>query len=127
MDLIKELSSLDKNKVFIHSGWDHYANGSNLCFSIQFLDDKCLHSDGHRSQTGWYNDNHEFGDAGQTMEAAVKLANWYLEDSERILSIDSSVVEFREIKELKCEFMKSIIVNPIIFENNSDESTKQDK
>ena len=76
---------LEESGVYIHYSPEHYKDGSNVNFSIEFLDRETL----NRVATGWYNDNHEFGDASETMTASVKLALWYLEDPKRISLINS--------------------------------------
>jgi len=76
---------LEESGVYIHYSPEHYKDGSNVNFSIEFLDRETL----NRVATGWYNDNHEFGDASETMSASVKLARWYLEDPKRISLINS--------------------------------------
>src|SRR6056297_2111749 len=74
------LNELQRKNVFIHTQVEHYDDGSNVCFSIEFKD--------YKEQTGWYNDNHEFGDAGDVMKSAIELAEWYLENPERIKKIN---------------------------------------
>jgi len=76
---------LEESGVYIHYSPEHYKDGSNVNFSIEFLDRETL----NRVATGWYNDNHEFGDASETMSASVKLARWYLDDPKRISLINS--------------------------------------
>jgi hypothetical protein len=76
---------LEESGVYIHYSPEHYKDGSNVNFSIEFLDRETL----NRVATGWYNDNHEFGDTSETMTASVKLALWYLEDPKRISLINS--------------------------------------
>jgi hypothetical protein len=80
---LDSFDSLEKRGAFIHYSAEHYKDGSNLCFSIEFL------RNGGRVGTGWYNDNHEFGNVKETMEASAKLALWYLEKPERIDLINS--------------------------------------
>ena len=82
MNIRKELNRLEKKGVFIHTRYEHYGDGSNLCFSIEFKN--------YKEQTGWYNDNHEFGDGGDTFKSAIKLAKWFLKDKIRILYVNSS-------------------------------------
>lgn len=72
---------LEENGVYIHYSPEHYNDGSNLNFSIEFKNQK--------TQTGWYNDNHEFGDVYETILASMKIAMWYLEDSTRVSLINS--------------------------------------
>jgi hypothetical protein len=80
MDL-EVYKALDERGVYINYAAEHYGDGTNLNFSIEFRD--------YDIQTGWYNDNHEFGGSYETMVASVKLANWYLENSKRIELINS--------------------------------------
>lgn len=90
----ERLNNLQKQNVYINTGWEHYDNGSNLCFSVEFRDTN--------DQTGWYNDNHEFGDIGTALECAIELAEWFLEDKARIEDIDgifnSPLAELRSKK-----------------------------
>lgn len=79
--ILESYSILEKHGVFIHYSPDHYEDGSNMLFSIDFTHQK--------TQTGWYNDNHEFGDVPRTLLCSLKLALWYLEDFTRIEMINS--------------------------------------
>jgi len=72
---------LEESGIFIHYTHEHYNDGINLCFSIEFKN--------QNTQTGWYNDNHEFGGIGETMYKSIQLALWYLEDPKRIELINS--------------------------------------
>ena len=76
---LSEYAELEKQNVYIHYSLD----GCNLNFSIEFRDYE-------RAQTGWYNDNHDFGDVADTMEASIHMAKWYLAKPERITLINSS-------------------------------------
>lgn len=98
------LNKLQKNNVFIYTEPEHYDNGSNMLFSIKFLDYP-------HAQTVWYNDNHEFGDAGTAMEAAIELAEWYLEDAERIKNINGMFNHYTHIERNK---KVSDIINNIV-------------
>jgi hypothetical protein len=80
---LSEYAELEKQNVFINYSVEHYGDGCNLNFSIEFRDYE-------RAQTGWYNDNHEFGDVADTMEASVRMAKWYLGKPERIKMINSA-------------------------------------
>lgn len=73
--------TLEENGVYIHYGPEHYDDGSNLSFSIEFKN--------HKTQTGWYNDNHEFGDVYSTMTKSIQLALWYLDNPKYIDNINS--------------------------------------
>ena len=73
--------TLEENGVYIHYVPEHYADGTNLNFSIEFKNQK--------TQTGWYNDNHEFGDVYETMYKSIHIAQWYLKDPKRIELINS--------------------------------------
>lgn len=72
---------LEENGVFIHYIPEHYSDGTNLCFSIEFRN--------HNTQTGWHNDNHEFGDVTETIKKSLMLAEWYLQCEKRINLINS--------------------------------------
>jgi hypothetical protein len=72
---------LEEYGVYIHYELDHYNDGTNLNFSIEFRNDK--------TQTGWYNDNHEFGDVYEVMYKSLHMAQWYLKDPKRIELINT--------------------------------------
>ncbi len=74
MDLIKEIRNLEANGVFIHINHEHYENGSNCNWSVEFTK---YHN--KNNQTGWFGDNHEFGDTIDCYVVAIKLANFLLE------------------------------------------------
>jgi hypothetical protein len=76
-----QIQELEKKDVFIHYESEKYNSGTNLCFSIEFKN--------YNAQTGWYNDNHEFGDVLETVDKSIKLAKWYLDNPKRIELIDS--------------------------------------
>ena len=88
---------LEENGVFIHYTPEHYGDGSNLNFSIQFTKQK--------TQTGWYNDNHEFGGVPETIEKSLQLAKWYLDNPNYIDLINSGYHNPEYIK-YKDELMK---------------------
>lgn len=94
---------LEDNGVFIHYIPEHYDDGSNLCFSIEFRK--------HKTQTGSYNDNHEFGDVYNTKKASLQLALWYLENPKRIELINSGYnnPEYVLYANEKKEFFKKIL------------------
>ena len=76
-----EYEILEENGVFIYYSYDHYQDGTNCNFSIEFRD--------YKQQTGWYGDNHEFGNVKEIMIFSRKLALWYLENPTRINLINS--------------------------------------
>lgn len=78
---LETYKTLEENGVYIHYIPEHYGDGTNLNFSIEFRK--------HKTQTGWYNDNHEFGDVYETMTKSLKLALWYLQCEKRISLINS--------------------------------------
>jgi hypothetical protein len=80
---LSEYAELEKRNVYIHYSVEHYGDGCNLNFSIEFKGYK-------HAQTAWYNDNHEFGDVADAMEASIRMAKWYLEKPERIMMINSA-------------------------------------
>jgi len=78
---LETFKKLEENGVFIHYIPEHYSNGTNLCFSIEFRN--------YNTQTGWHNDNHEFGDVTETIKKSLMLAEWYLQCEKRIKLINS--------------------------------------
>ena len=104
--VLSSLKTLEDNGVYIHYVPEHYNNGSNLNFSIEFTK--------YKTQTGWYNDDHEFGDVYDTTVKSLKLAQWYLEDPKRIELIDGSIGDREYINYLTelCDFLE-LIVTPI--------------
>lgn len=96
-NILETYKFLEENGVFIHYTPEHYGNGSNLNFSIQFTKQK--------TQTGWYNDNHEFGGVPETIEKSLQLAKWYLENPNYIDLINSGYHNPEYIK-YKDELMK---------------------
>lgn len=74
INIEKELRALEAKGVFINLDYDHYKDGTNCNWSIEFRDLKQTNS-----QTGWYGDNNEFGDTVDCIKAAIKFANWLLE------------------------------------------------
>ena len=108
MELIGDVTlntykTLEDNGVYIHYVPEHYSDGSNLNFSIEFTKQK--------TQTGWYNDDHEFGDVYDTKVKSIKLALWYLEDPKRIELIDCSMRDPECIKYLNdlCNFLEPMV------------------
>ena len=96
--------TLEDNGVYIHYVPEHYSDGSNLNFSIEFTKQK--------TQTGWYNDDHEFGDVYDTKVRSIKLAQWYLEDPKRIELIDGSMKDPEYTKYVNdlCDFLETIVL-----------------
>ena len=101
--VLKSLKTLEDNGVYIHYVPEHYNNGSNLNFSIEFTK--------YKTQTGWYNDDHEFGDVYDTTVKSLKLAQWYLEDPKRIELIDGRVTDPEYTKYVNdlCDFLEPIV------------------
>ena len=95
--------TLEDNGVYIHYVPEHYNDGSNLNFSIEFTK--------QNTQTGWYNDDHEFGDVYDTTVKSLKLAQWYLEDPKRIELIDGSMKDPEYVKYVNdlCDFLETIV------------------
>ncbi len=75
MDLIKQIRDFEAKGVFIHLNHEHYSNGSNCNWAIELLDENRQ----RKYHSGWYGDNHEFGDTIGCYEAAFRLANFLLE------------------------------------------------
>jgi hypothetical protein len=82
---LETYKELEENGVYIHYIPEHYNDGTNLNFSIEFRK--------YKTQTGWYNDNHEFGDVLDTMTSSILLAKWYLENPRRIELINGSITD----------------------------------
>jgi hypothetical protein len=99
LDTYKEL---EENGVYIHYIPEHYNDGTNLNFSIWFRN--------YKVGTGWYNDNHEFGDVLDTMTSSILLAKWYLENPKRIELINGSITdpEYYQYTEDLMEFLNPI-------------------
>jgi len=102
--VLSSLKTLEDNGVYIHYVPEHYKDGSNLNFSIEFTK--------HNTQTGWYNDDHEFGDVYDTTVKSIKLALWYLEDPKRIELIDGSLKDPEYVKYVNdlCDFLEPIVI-----------------
>ena len=100
--ILETYNLLEKYGVFIHYSPDHYEDGSNMLFSIEFTNQKI--------QTGWYNDNHEFGDVPRTLLCSLKLALWYLEDFTRIEMINSGYYneQYSRYVEDKNKFLQTL-------------------
>lgn len=100
--VLETYNLLEKHGVFIHYSPDHYEDGSNMLFSIDFTNQKI--------QTGWYNDNHEFGDVPRTLLCSLKLALWYLEDFTRIEMINTKHRDpkYFQYVEDKLSFIKTL-------------------
>jgi len=90
---LRTYEELEKEGVYIHYTPDHYDDRSNLIFSIEFKH--------QNKQTGWYNDNHEFGDVYNTKINSIKLAKWYLEDKKRIDMIDGGYHQLEYVDYVK--------------------------
>jgi hypothetical protein len=99
---LETYKELEENGIHIHYSLEEYKDGTNLMFSIEFKKQK--------TQTSWYNDNHEFGDTYNTMYKSIQLAKWYLEDENRIKLINSGYHDPEYIKYKKeiMEFIKTI-------------------
>jgi len=102
--VLSSLKTLEDNGVYIHYVPEHYKDGSNLNFSIEFTK--------YNTQTGWYNDDHEFGDVYDTTVKSLKLAQWYLEDPKRIELIDGSLKDPEYVKYVNdlCDFLEPIVI-----------------
>lgn len=74
MDLSSKIRELEAKGVFIHIQHEHYTDGSNCNWSIEFTK-----LDYRNNQTSWFGDNHEFGDTVDCYLAAFKLADYLLE------------------------------------------------
>lgn len=109
MNISEKLKKLEEKGVFIKLDYEHYKDGTNTLFSLEFRD--------HGHQTCWYGDNHEFGDCLRCIESAIKIAEFYLEDENRIKWIMSSSskrfgnVEYIEFSEKERELLSSLMIH----------------
>lgn len=103
--MIDKYEYLEKNGVFIHYLYDHYKDGTNCNFSIEFRDKK--------TQTGWYGDNNEFGGVKNVMITSINFALWYLENPKYIDLINSGYhnPDYIKYQETKREFIKKYMIN----------------
>lgn len=99
---LESFALLEEKNIFIHYDIEHYDDGCNLNFSIEFRDYP-------RAQTYWYNDNHEFGDIVDAMKASLAMAFWYAEDPERIKSLNGTYTEGRDMDIQLNTFMQPFI------------------
>lgn len=101
--ILDHFDTLEQNGVFIHYSYDHYKDGTNCNFSIEFTN--------QNTQTGWYGDNHEFGEVKDVMLFSIKLAFWYLDNPKYIDLIDSGYHEsdYMDYVEKRREFIKEFL------------------
>jgi hypothetical protein len=101
--ILEHFDTLEQNGVFIHYNYDHYTDGTNCNFSIEFTNQK--------TQTGWYGDNHEFGEVKDVMLFSIKLALWYLDNPKYIDLINSGYHEsdYMDYVEKRREFIKEFL------------------
>lgn len=112
--VLSSIKTLEDNGVYIHYVPEHYNDGSNLNFSIEFTK--------YKTQTGWYNDDHEFGDVYDTTVKSIKLALWYLEDPKRIELIDGRIGDREYINYLTelCDFLDTIVTPITVMDITKD-------
>ena len=92
MNFIEQITDLRKKGVTIDFSNEWYTTGINCNWSVTFhnylypekpgVKTDAFASRTRQWKTGWYGDNHEFGDVPQSMEAAVKFAYFMLENEE---------------------------------------------
>lgn len=75
MEFIDEIRYLEGEGVFIHIQHEHYKNGSNCNWSVEFTK-----FEQRNNQTSWFGDNHEFGDTIDCYAAAFRIAHFLLKD-----------------------------------------------
>jgi hypothetical protein len=110
---LSEYAELEKRNVYINYSVEHYGDVCNLNFSIEFRDYE-------HAQTGWYNDNHEFGDVADAMEASIHIAKWYLEKPERIKMINSAYTP----EYIKFNDELSLFITSLVKANHKDEEVR---
>jgi hypothetical protein len=100
---LNSYKTLEDNGVYIHYVPEHYMDGTNLNFFIEFTKQNI--------KTGWYNDDNEFGDVYDTKVKSIKLAQWYLEDPKRIELIDGNMKNPEYVKYINdlCNFLEPIV------------------
>jgi len=97
----EELRKLEKYNIFIHSAVEHYTDGTNLVFSVEFKDFD------HR--TYWYGDNYEFGDTTRAMRCAVKIA-WFMHDNPETIGAEKYGKDAKpEAADKLSDFVSSLI------------------
>lgn len=104
MSFKKDINILKKYGVHIHYDTEVYDDEINLLFSIEFKN--------QNTQTGWYNDNHEFGNDYYSKNTSIELAYWYLEDKNRINLINSGIhnPDYNNYKKELMEFLEKYII-----------------
>ena len=96
----EELTLLEEVGIFIHLDYEHYDNGTNCLFQIEFRDKKTM--------TCQFGDNHEFGNTVETINAAIQLAWWYHNNVSRIDMINSGMHNPEYIK-YKKDYMEVLL------------------
>lgn len=74
-DLAQQIRDLEAKGVYMHVGHEHYKDGTNCIWALEFLDENRE----RKYHTSWYGDNHEFGDTVGCYEAGIRLAKFLLE------------------------------------------------
>ncbi len=80
LNLQKEIRNLEAKGVFISIDHEHYDDGSNCAWSLDFRKNLPEGKKLGDCKTGSFGDNHEFGDTIGCYIAAITLANFLLED-----------------------------------------------
>lgn len=85
MDFLEQIKDLASKGVTIDFSHDHYKNGINCNWSINFLRKHKFKKLGLKDWekwigTMWHGDNHEYGDPQESMQAAVRYAYFILEN-----------------------------------------------
>ena len=106
MNIEKELAELEAKGAFINWNSEHYGNGTNMSFQIEIILDRNLLTDREKYsdatfKTGWYNDNHEYGDVVPSLIAAIKIANAYLENDYCKLCVIHGPIKWNKDPELR--------------------------
>ena len=79
MNIYEEIKKLKEKNVYIDFNHEYYPDGANCLFSINFLNTK-FETGKDSDKTGWYGDNHEFGDTEDVMIKAIDVANFLISD-----------------------------------------------
>ncbi len=125
MNFIEQITDLRKKGVTIDFSNEWYTNGINCNWSVTFhnylypekpgVKTDAFASRTRQWKTGWYGDNHEFGDVPQSMEAAVKFAYFMLENEEVLKMYFSNnqwkYPNYKELGKKFDDFFDTIITN----------------
>lgn len=123
MDFIEQINDLRSKGVTIDFSNEWYTTGINCNWSVTFHNylypakpgDKtdAFSSRTRQWKTGWYGDNHEYGEVAESMKAAVKFAYFMLENEEVLKMYFSNFKwdypNYQELEKKLQDFFNTII------------------